>query len=123
MAEALRRSLLVGAQCAPDQGEVGRRIPAYTFYFSYADPAAATQAFRGYYARGDLPPGDCLSAPAELPYTKDGLSGTLRCYTDAEGFRVLAWTADELAILASVADRDLSFAELSRWWHHAGPVR
>ena len=58
-----------------------------------------------------------------MPYSRDGLTGTLRCYEDAEGYRVFAWTADELAIVASVADRTMSYAELAQWWNHAGPVR
>ena len=120
---ALRRSLLVAAQCTPSSADLGGPVPAYSFYFSYADLDAATTAYRAYYAPGDLPAGDCTSGPAELPYERDGLSGTLRCYTDGEGFQVFAWTADDLAVVASVADRNLSYADLYRWWQHAGPLR
>ena len=60
--------------------------------------------------------------PAELPYQRDGSSGTLRCYTDGEDYRVFAWTSDELGIVASAADRTMTYAELNRWWRRAGPV-
>ena len=58
-----------------------------------------------------------------MPYVRDGVTGTLRCYEDAEGYRVFAWTADELAIVAAVADRTMSYSELARWWNLAGPIR
>jgi hypothetical protein len=102
---------------------LGGPVPAYSFYFAYADPDAATTAYQAYYAPGDLPAGDCTNAPAELAYAREGISGTLRCYTDGEGYSVFAWTADDLALVASVADRNLSYAELYRWWQQAGPLR
>ena len=121
-AAPLRASLVIATQCAPAQS-VSRGAPVYSFYFQYATPESATAAFRAYYNPGDLSEGDCTSQPAELTYARDGLTGTLRCYEDADGYRVFAWTCDELGILSSVADQTLSYAELSRWWRQAGPLR
>ncbi len=121
--QVLRAQLLTAVQCRLADAGVGGTTPAYSFYFSYDGSQAATTAYRGYYAQGDLPSGDCTREPGEMPYSRDGLTGTLRCYEDAEGYRVFAWTADELAIVASVADRTMSYAELAQWWNHAGPVR
>ena len=119
----LRAKLLIAVQCRLADAGLGGTAPAYSFYFSYDGGQAATTAYRGYYAQADLPPGDCTREPGEMPYTRDGITGTLRCYEDAEGYRVFAWTADELAIVASVADRTMSYAELTQWWNHAGPLR
>jgi hypothetical protein len=121
-AAALRASLVVAAQCAPAES-ISRGAPVYSFYFQYATPESAAIAFRAYYNPGDLPDGDCATQPAELTYARDGLTGTLRCYQDAAGYRVFAWTSDDLGILSSVADQTLSYAELSRWWRQAGPLR
>jgi hypothetical protein len=121
-AAPLRASLVVAAQCAPAES-ISRGAPVYSFYFQYATPASAATAFRAYYNPGELPDGDCTSQPAELTYARDGLTGTLRCYQEADGYRVFAWTSDDLGILSSVADQTLSYAELSRWWRQAGPVR
>jgi hypothetical protein len=97
-------------------------MPVYSFYFSYSSPDAATTAYRAYYAPGSLPAGDCTSEPAEMSYRRDGTSGILRCYEDAEGYRVFAWISDDLGIVASAADQTMSYAELAAWWQHAGPV-
>ena len=35
---------------------------------------------------------------------------------------MFAWTSDELGIVASAADRTMTYAELNRWWRHAGPI-
>jgi hypothetical protein len=119
----LRAELLTAVQCRLAEAGLGGPTPAYSFYFSYDGSQAATTAYRGYYAQGDLPAGECTREPGEMAYTRDGLTGTLRCYEDAEGYRVFAWTADELAIVASVADRTMSYSELARWWKVAGPLR
>ena len=95
----------------------------YSFYFQYATPESATTAFRAYYNPGDLPAGDCASHPAELSYARDGLTGTLRCYEDAQGYRVFAWTSDDLGIVSSVADPTLSYAQLTQWWRQAESAR
>ncbi|GAA2109925.1 hypothetical protein GCM10009841_31560 [Microlunatus panaciterrae] len=122
--KVLKASLVVAVQCLPTQGSLGGRQPTYLFYFQYAGPESALAAFRGYYASGDLPAGDCSHDPAEMPYDRpDQGGGILRCYRDAEAYRVLAWTDDELAIVASAADRTMTYAELVRWWRGAGPVR
>ena len=118
----LRAGLSAAVQCVPAQGDISGANPAYSFYFAYATPEAATTAYRAYYAPGTLPAGDCSSDPAELRYQREDSSGTLRCYTDGEDYRVFAWTADELGIVASAADRTMTYAELNRWWRHAGPV-
>jgi hypothetical protein len=122
-AQVLRTKLLTAVQCQLAEAGIGGPVPAYSFYFSYDSSQAATTAYRGYYAQGDLPAGECTREPGEMTYTRDGLRGTLRCYEDAEGYRVFAWTADELAIVASVADRTMSYSELARWWNVAGPLR
>ena len=46
----------------------------------------------------------------------------LRCYQDADGFRVFAWFSPRQAVVAAAADRDLSIAALASWWRTAGPV-
>ena len=119
---ALRASLLVAAQCVPADEDNSGRTPVYSFYFSYADTEAAMTAYRRYYAPRSLPSGDCSSEPAEMPYSRDGISGTLRCYEDSDGYRVFAWTADELSMVVSAADQSMSYAEMLRWYQHAGPL-
>ena len=118
----LRAGLSAAVQCVPVQGDVSGANPAYSFYFAYATPEAATTAYRGYYAPGRLPGGDCTSDSAELAYERDDSRGTLRCYTDGEHYRVFAWTSDELGLVASAADLAMTYAELNRWWRHAGPI-
>jgi TIR domain len=120
---ALRAGLRIAVQCVPGHGSAAGRAPEYSFYFQYGTVDAATAAFRGYYAAGKAPEGDCTAGPAEQSYSRGGGSGTLRCYTDSDGYRVFAWTTDELGILASVADRSMSYAELAAWWRDAGPNR
>jgi hypothetical protein len=119
----LRAGLVVAVQCAPAQGKQGSRTPEYTFYFQYSTADAATAAFRGYYASGNAPVADCTAGPGERPYQRPDGSGILRCYQDADGYRVFAWTNDDLGILASVADRTMSYPELATWWEAAGPIR
>jgi hypothetical protein len=118
----LQVGLSAAVQCVPAQGDISGANPAYSFYFAYATPEAAITAYRAYYAPGTLPAGDCASDPAELRYQRDDTSGTLRCYTDGDDFQVFAWTSDNLGIVASAADRSMTYAELSRWWRRAGPV-
>ena len=119
----LRAGLRVAVQCVPGPGTAAGRAPEYSYFFQYGAVSAATAAFRGYYAAGSAPDGDCTTGPAERTYQRPGVGGTLRCYQDADGYRVFAWTADELGILASVADRTMSYAELADWWLAAGPIR
>ncbi len=119
---SLRVALTAAAQCVPAEGAISGKNPAYSFYFAYATPEAATTSFHAYYAPGSLASGDCTTEAAELTYARDGLTGTLRCYTDGDGFRVFAWTSDELGIVASAADRSMTYAELARWWRRAGPL-
>lgn len=121
-AEALRESLRAAVQCTPS---ASTRSPHYVFYFAYRDLASAQRAFRSYYASAPLPSGDCRRSEAELRYEQQGgrsTTGTLVCYADADGFRVVAWTNDEFAVLASGADRDLRFEQLQGWWELAGPL-
>ncbi len=121
-AEILRASLQAALQCIPP---TGARDPKYLFYFSYADSAAAEQAFRGYYGAATLPAGDCTHTDGELQYDAQGgrpATGTLRCYADADGLGVYAWTNDQLAIVGSTADPNLGFSELKQFWELAGPV-
>jgi hypothetical protein len=121
-AEALRDSLRAAVQCTPS---ASTRSPHYVFYFAYRDLASAQRAFRSYYASAPLAPGDCRRSEAELRYERQGgrpATGTLVCYADADGLRVVAWTSDEFAVLASGADRDLQFDELRGWWELAGPI-
>ena len=118
---ALRASLLIAAQCVPAPDDSGR-TPVYSFYFSYASTEAATTAYRSYYAPKSLPSGNCTSEPAEMPYRRGSISGTLRCYEDSAGYRVFAWTADELSMVVSAADQDMSYAEMLLWYTHAGPL-
>jgi hypothetical protein len=121
-AEALRESLRAAVQCTPS---AATRSPRYVFYFAYRDLDSAQRAFRSYYASAPLPLGDCRRSEAELRYEQQGgrpATGTLVCYADADGFRVVAWTNDELAVLASGADRDLRFDQLQGWWELAGPL-
>jgi hypothetical protein len=61
--------------------------------------------------------GDCTAEPGEVPDERapGHGHGLLRCYRDANGYGVFAWTAPEQAIVASAADPDRSFAELFRW--------
>ena len=119
---ALRASLLIAAQCVPADEDNSGRTPVYSFYFSYADTEAAMTAYRRYYAPRSLPSGDCSSEPAEMPYRRDGISGILRCYEDSDGYRVFAWTADELSMVVSAADQSMSYAEMLRWFERAGPL-
>ena len=117
----LRASLLVAVQCQPPKRS---GVPAYVFYFSYANAGAATRAFRGYYAPNELDSGDCSQSAGEQTYARQGArpaAGVLRCYRDNQDMGVFAWTNDELSMVASVADPALSFAQLKRWWETAGP--
>jgi hypothetical protein len=120
-AAALRPSLQAAVQCTPPEGP---RSPHYVFYFAYRDTASAQRAFHSYYAATPLPAGDCRRGEAELQYGSQGgrpATGTLVCYVDAGGLRVNAWTNDELAVVASTADRHLAFDQLHSWWEQAGP--
>jgi hypothetical protein len=119
----LRTGLVVAVQCAPARGAQGGRAPEYTFYFQYSTGDAATAAFRGYYASGNAPEADCTAGPGERRYQRADGSGILRCYQDADGYRVFAWTNQDLGILASVADRTMSYPDLVAWWEAAGPIR
>jgi hypothetical protein len=119
----LRAGLVVAVQCAPAHGTQGGRTPEYTFYLQYSSTDTALAAFRGYYASGNASVADCTAGPGERPYQRPDGSGILRCYQDADGYRVFAWTNDDLGILASVADRTMSYAELAAWWERAGPIR
>jgi hypothetical protein len=119
----LRAGLIVAVQCVPAQGAQAGRTPEYAFYFQYSSAVTATAAFRGYYASGDAAETDCTAGPGERPYRRAHGGGILRCYQDAEGYRVFAWTHDDLGILASVADRTMSYLELAAWWEAAGPIR
>lgn len=119
----LRSGLVVAVQCVPSQGSQPGRQPSYVFYLQYANPSAALAAFRGYYALGEVPVGDCTDAPGEQAYRRRDGAGTLRCYQDAEAFRVFAWTNDDLAMLASAADQTMTYGELAAWWRNAGPLR
>lgn len=119
----LTKGLVVAIQCTPTDHGSGPR-PKFAFYFQYATAAAAGIAFRGYYAASAPGPGDCTAEPGEIPddRTPAGGTGVLRCYRDANGYRVFAWVAPEQAIIASAADPDRSFAELFTWWSTAGPA-
>jgi len=121
-APQLRAALVVALQCTPVNGTGGGRQPEYSFYLQYPDGAAAKAAFRGYYAAGQAPTGDCKKASAEKTYTRDGASGTLRCYSDPQDYQVFAWTDDDLGILSSAADRTMTYAQLESWWERAGPI-
>lgn len=121
-AEALRESLRAAVQCTPS---ASTRSPRYVFYFAYRDLGAAERAFRSYYASAPLPAGDCRRSAAELRYEQQGgrpATGTLVCYADGDGLRVVAWTNEQHALVVSAADRDLSFAQLQSWWELAGPL-
>ena len=119
----LARDLIVALQCAPLKSGDGPR-PRYAFYFQYSDSTAAQAAFRDYYASGPPAPGDCTLEAGEVPDDRgDGDPlGVLRCYRDTDGYGVFAWISPEQSIVASAADRDLTFAELSTWWSAAGPT-
>ena len=119
----LRAGLVVAVQCAPARGKQGGRTPEYTFYFQYSNADTATAAFRGYYASGNAPEADCTAGPGERRYQRADGSGIVRCYQDADSYRVFAWTNDDFGILASVADRTMSYSELAAWWEAAGPIR
>ncbi len=121
---ALTSGLVVAVQCAPAKADGVEPAPRHAFYFQYADAEQAQAAFRNYYAGGPPAPGDCLSGAGEVLDDRPGGSsfGVLRCYTDADGYTVLAWIAPEQAIVASAADRDRSFTEMRVWWEGAGPT-
>lgn len=121
-AEVLRAALQAAVQCVP---AAGSRAPKYLFYFSYSDSAAAARAFAAYYGSTALPPGTCTETDGELQYDTQGgrpVTGTLRCYTDSDTAGVFAWTADQLAIVGSIADPQQTFAELKQFWELAGPI-
>lgn len=120
--KVLVRNLVVALQCSPTKSDPGR--PRYAFYFQYADTRAAQVAFRDYYASDKPGPGDCTAEPGEVLDDRVAGSpfGVLRCYRDADGYRVFAWISPEQSIVASAADQDRSFAELFAWWSGAGPT-
>ena len=118
---ALVRQLVVALQCFPKRAGKGGR-PQYAFYLQYAAAADAEAAFRGYYAVGQPGDGDCSAGPGEAPDNRPHGDGVLRCYQDADGFRVFAWYSPRQAVVAAAADRDLSIAALASWWRAAGPA-
>jgi hypothetical protein len=46
----------------------------------------------------------------------------LHCY-DSEGASYFAWTHDKLRIITFAEDKELSYAQLKKWWQGAGPLR
>jgi hypothetical protein len=118
---ALVRQLVVALQCFPQRAGKGER-PQYAFYLQYSTAADAEAAFRGYYAVGSPGDGDCSEGAGEAPDDRPHGDGVLRCYQDADGFRVFAWFSPRQSVVAAAADRDLSIAALASWWRAAGPV-
>ncbi len=118
---ALTRKLVVALQCFPQRAGKGER-PKYAFYLQYSAAADAEAAFLNYYAVGPQGDGDCSDSAGETPDDRPQGDGTLRCYEDADGFRVFAWFSPRQAVVAAAADRDLSFAAMASWWRAAGPV-
>lgn len=118
---ALTRQLVVALQCFPKRAGTGER-PQYAFYLQYSAAADAEAAFRTYYATGTPGDGDCTDSAGEAPDGRPHGDGVLRCYQDADGFRVFAWLSPRQAVVAAAADRDLSFAALAGWWSTAGPM-
>jgi hypothetical protein len=118
---ALTRQLVVALQCFPQRAGKGER-PQYAFYLQYSAAADAEAAFRSYYAVGAPGDGDCSDGAGEAPDSRPEGDGVLRCYQDADGFRVFAWFSPRQAVVAAAADRDLSFAALAGWWGTAGPL-
>ena len=118
---ALTQQLVVALQCFPKRAGKGER-PQYAFYLQYSAAADAEAAFRNYYAAGAQGNGDCTDSAGETPDDRPQGDGVLRCYQDADGFRVFAWFSPRQAVVAAAADRDLSIAALASWWRTAGPV-
>jgi hypothetical protein len=96
--------------------------PARVLYFRYVDRAALLAAFNwltgSTYVRGP-----CEAGGQEASYrtTESGLVvGVLRCY-GVNRLRILAWTHEDLRVLAVAEDELLEFGVLAQWWQTAGP--
>ncbi|HSU34839.1 MAG TPA: hypothetical protein VLJ88_04190 [Propionibacteriaceae bacterium] len=101
----------------------GPAAPGDVFYFEYADQSALSAAFVAL-TPGDYQAGDCQAADQELEYTTDEAPGDrvgrLRCY-QIQGVASLAWTHNELNVMAVAQDSTMTFPGLRSWWSTAGP--
>ena len=100
--------------------------PKTVWYFLYSDTAAMNTAYNAYIT-GEFKTDDCLQAREKLDYNvevdgKKDLAGVLHCY-DSDGATYFAWTHDVLRIVTFAEDKDLSYAQMKKWWNGAGPIR
>ena len=100
--------------------------PKTVWYFLYGDTAAMNTAYNAYIT-GEFKTDDCLQAREKLDYNvevdgKKDPAGVLHCY-DSDGATYFAWTHDVLRIVTFAEDKDLSYAQMKKWWNGAGPIR
>ena len=115
----LAEGLIGAVRCQP----TGPAAPDDVWYLEYADQSALSAAFASL-TPGDFQAGDCQAADQEFEYTTDESAGDrvgrLRCY-QIQGVASLAWTHNELNVLAVAQDATMTFPELRSWWSTAGP--
>jgi hypothetical protein len=120
--DALEAKLVGAVRCEL----TGAGVPDKVWYFEFPDNSAMDTAYAAY-IRGDFTKGDCTKNRQKMDYTttekgKKLPGGLLHCY-NADGDVTFAWTHDYLHIVSFASDPDLSFAEMKKWWEHAGPYR
>jgi hypothetical protein len=120
--DALETKLVGAVRCQL----TGTGVPDKVWYFEFPDNSAMDTAYAAY-IRGQYTKGDCTKNRQKMDYTttekgKKLPGGLLHCY-NADGEVTFAWTHDYLHIVSFASDTDLSFAEMKKWWEHAGPYR
>ena len=112
--------LVRAVQCQP----TGTDAPADVWYLQYAGAEALSAVFAEVSGSADYADDDCTAPGQQFAYVTDEapgrVAGRLRCYAAQNGSG-LAWTHDQLRILAVTEQEGTDLAALVNWWRTAGP--